>query len=55
MKLAKDIAKCVLGCKKQATCLRWVSEPDEYWQAYGRFDPDENGECEFYMELKDGE
>ena len=45
-----DISMCQnQTCPLRDTCYRFKAKPDPYWQAYGGFKPDENGNCNYYI------
>ena len=44
-----DIAKCNhKTCPKRKTCFRQIAKANDYWQSYGSFHPDKDGNCDFY-------
>jgi hypothetical protein len=48
-----DIAKCANeSCKLKDTCWRYTAPPG-YWQSYGGFSPDKDGNCDAYWNVKD--
>ena len=48
-----DIAKCQNStCLKKEICFRQTAPSDGYWQAYGTFSPDKEGNCSFYWPIK---
>jgi len=45
-----DIVMCEnKECYLASKCYRQVAEPDSYRQAYAHFEPDDDGECEWFM------
>lgn len=40
-------------CPLSERCRRFTSKPDEYLQSYAEFEPDDEGNCDFFMELID--
>lgn len=46
-----DITMCMNNtCAKRNDCFRFFAFPNPHNQAYQFFMPEENGECEFYIE-----
>ena len=51
-----DISMCLnYWCPHKDTCYRYQAKPNEYWQSYSSFTPDENGICMYYIEYIPGE
>ena len=47
-----DISMCEnTACLLREVCYRFMAEPSEY-QSYSKFEPDENGKCEYFYPLK---
>ena len=36
-------------CYLASKCYRQVAEPDSYRQSYAHFEPDDDGDCEWFM------
>jgi hypothetical protein len=50
-----DITLCVnKECPLAPTCYRHNCTPDPIHQSYARFEPKEDGECEYYLEMDSG-
>jgi len=48
-----DIAMCTNNeCPKKDSCYRFKAEANPYWQAYSEFVVDEDGNCDYFMEMK---
>jgi hypothetical protein len=48
-----DISMCLnKECKKRRQCYRFTAPANESWQTYADFEPDENGECEYFWDNK---
>ena len=48
-----DITKCTNSrCGKRERCYRYSATAHESWQSYSHFKPNENGECEHFMDIK---
>lgn len=46
-----DITLCSnFTCPMRYKCTRGNSEPDEYAQSYSEFEPNMNGECDYFLE-----
>jgi hypothetical protein len=51
--MSPDISMCENNtCPSKDICYRYKAKPDKYWQSYGSFKPDENGECEHFFKIK---
>lgn len=37
------------NCPLKEICRRYMGTPNEHYQSYADFQPDENGKCEFYL------
>lgn len=49
-----DISLCVNdNCPLRQDCLRFNADPDSLWQSYGDFEPDDEGNCDFYIKMPD--
>lgn len=47
-----DIVMCEnKECPWASKCYRQMAEPDSYRQSYSHFEPDDDGECEWFMSL----
>lgn len=40
------------GCELKSTCYRYKANPSE-WQSYFNETPIEDGQCDYYWEVKD--
>lgn len=50
-----DISLCKnYICPLSEQCYRFVAKPDELVQAYSEFEPDDEGNCEHFMNIPDG-
>lgn len=46
-----DISMCLNEeCPLKDRCYRFTATPNEDWQSYAEFAPDENGECEAFRD-----
>jgi len=51
-----DISMCLnKDCPKKEQCYRFTAPPDEPYQWYSEFKPDENGECEDFVDNGESE
>lgn len=41
-------------CPLAEQCYRFTAKPDEYFQAYSDFEPDDEGNCDHYMVIPEG-
>jgi hypothetical protein len=45
-----DISLCKNKiCPLSEQCYRFKAQPDEFRQAYSEFEPDDDGNCEFFI------
>jgi len=42
------------ACPKFKECYRAQAEPTPFWQSWCQFEYDEDGECEYFVELVGG-
>jgi hypothetical protein len=50
-----DISLCKnYMCPLAEECYRFTAKPDEFYQAYSEFEPDDDGNCEYHIPVKDG-
>jgi len=48
-----DISMCFNEkCEKRHTCYRFIATPNKFWQSYGTFSPDKNGNCDYYWKVE---
>lgn len=46
-----DISKCSNAeCPLKDKCWRWLAPSNSYAQAFGNFEPDENGNCKYFWD-----
>jgi hypothetical protein len=44
-----DISMCKnVNCPLKENCVRFLADPNPHWQAYGDFQPNEEGRCDYY-------
>ena len=49
-----DITMCNgKNCELASTCLRYKATPSEYSQSYFTEEPIEDGQCDYYWEVKE--
>ncbi len=41
-------------CPLAEQCYRFTAKPDEYFQAYSDFEPDDDGNCDYFMVIPEG-
>jgi len=47
-----DISLCKnYICPLAEQCYRFTAKPDEYFQAYSEFEPDDDGNCDYFMAI----
>ena len=45
-----DISMCMNHeCPVHRSCYRYTATPNDYWQAYADFKPDEDGVCIYFI------
>ena len=38
-------------CPMSEKCKRFTTKPDHHYQSYSEFEPDDDGNCEYYIEV----
>ena len=39
-------------CPMSENCDRFTTKPDHYYQSYSEFEPDDDGNCDYFIENK---
>jgi hypothetical protein len=49
-----DISMCQnKECQNNTRCYRFTATPNDFRQSWGDFKPDNNGNCDYFWEIKE--